>query len=169
MTALLQGTGVVAGSEGRTLLDGPLGAVLLAGREHTGGTVAFVVHPLAPRALGSPVHTHRHEDEWSFVLEGEVGVELDGRASLARPGDLVLKPRGVPHAFWNAGDVPARLLEVVTPAGFERYFERLAELLAVDGPPDLEALAAVAAEHGLVVDPASGPRLAAQHGLRLGD
>ncbi len=168
MTALLQGAGVVAGDEGRTLLEGPLGAVLLAGGDRTGGTVAFVVHPLGPRALGSPVHTHRHEDEWSFVLQGEVGVELASQASVARPGDLVLKPRGVPHAFWNAGDAPARLLEVVTPAGFERYFERLAEVLAVAGPPDREARAAVAEDHGLVVDPASVPRLAAQHGLRLG-
>lgn len=168
MTTAAQATaGVVPDGAGRTLLDGPLGAVLLAGGEQTAGAVAFVVHPLAPRALGSPVHTHRHEDEWSFVLEGEVGVELDGRVSVARSGDLVLKPRGVPHAFWNAGDVPARLLEVVTPAGFERYFERLGELLAVDGPPDLDALAAVAADHGLVVDPASVPRLAQQHGLRL--
>ena len=168
MTTTAQTTaGVVPDGTGPTLLDGPLGAVLLAGGEQTADTVAFVVHRLAPRALGSPVHTHRHEDEWSFVLDGEIGVELDGRVSVARPGDLVLKPRGVPHAFWNAGDVPARMLEVVTPAGFERYFERLGELLAVDGPPALEALAAVAADHGLVVDPASVPRLAQQHGLRL--
>ena len=160
--------GVVHDGDGRTLFDGPLGAVLLAGGEQTGGAVAFVVHPLAPRALGSPVHTHVHEDEWSFVLEGEIGVQLGDDESVARPGDLVLKPRGVPHAFWNAGDTPARMLEVVTPAGFERYFERLGELLAVDGPPDLEALGGVAAEFGLVVDPASVPRLVQAHGLRVG-
>ena len=160
--------GVVVAGSGRTYFDGPLGAVLLAGPAETGGVVSFLEHPLAPRALGSPVHTHRHEDEWSFVLEGEVGVQLGDDVHVARPGDLVLKPRGVPHAFWNAGDVPARLLEVVTPSGFERYFERLGELLAVDGPPDLEALAAVAAEHGLEVDPESVPRLAAAHGLDLG-
>jgi quercetin dioxygenase-like cupin family protein len=160
--------GHVPDGTGRTLLDGPLGAVLLAGAESTGGSVAFVLHPLAPRALGSPVHTHRHEDEWSFVLEGEVGVQLGDEVRTARAGDLVLKPRGVPHAFWNAGDARARLLEVITPGGFERYFERLGEILAVDGPPDLQALAAVAAEHGLEVDPASVPRLAAEHGLRLG-
>jgi uncharacterized RmlC-like cupin family protein len=114
------------------------------------------------------VHTHTHEDEWSYVLEGEIGVELGGTTSVARPGDLVLKPRGVPHAFWNAGDAPARILEVVTPAGFERYFERLGELFAVPGPPDLEALQAVAADHGLDVDPASVARLAQAHGLRIG-
>jgi mannose-6-phosphate isomerase-like protein (cupin superfamily) len=167
MTTHVAAAGVVAGGEGRTLLDGPLGAVLLAGAEQTAGSIAFVIHPLAPRALGSPVHTHAHEDEWSYVLEGEVGVELDGRTSVARPGDLVLKPRRVPHAFWNAGDAPARILEIVTPAGFERYFERLGELLAVPGPPDLEALQAVAAGFGLDVDPASVARLAQAHGLRM--
>jgi hypothetical protein len=73
---------VPAGS-GRTLLDGPLGAVLLAGGNETAGAVAFVVHPLAARALGSPVHTHAREDEWTFVLEGEVGVEIGDQTLLA--------------------------------------------------------------------------------------
>ena len=159
---------VVAAEEGQVLLDGPLGAVLLAGAGQTAGAAAFVVHPLAPRALGSPLHTHRYEDEWSFVLQGEVGVQLGDDTRVARPGDLVLKPRGVPHAFWNAGDTPARLLEVITPGGFEDYFARLGEILATDGPPDLERLAANAAEFGLEVDPASVPRLAQAHGLRLG-
>lgn len=161
--------GVVRADDGRTLLEGPLGAVLLAGGDATGGAVSFVVHPLAPRALGSPVHTHRDEDEWSFVLAGEVGVELAGQVHVAHPGDLVLKPRGVPHAFWNAGDEPARLLEVITPSGFERYFARIGELLGGDGPPDLGALGQLAEQHGLDLDLASVPRLAQAHGLRLGD
>lgn len=159
--------GVVAEGTGRTLFEGPIGAVLLAGADQTGGGVTFVVHPLAPRALGSPVHTHRHEDEWSFVLEGEVGVQLGDEVHVARPGDLVLKPRGVPHAFWNPGDVPARLLEVITPSGFERYFERLGPLLSPGGPPDLEALGALADEHGLELDLSSVPRLAQEHGLQV--
>lgn len=159
--------GVIAAGTGRSLVEGPVGAVLLAGAEQTGGSLTVVVHPLAPRALGSPVHTHRHEDEWSYVLEGEVGVQLGDDVHLARPGDLVLKPRGVPHAFWNPTDAPARLLEVITPAGLERYFERIGELLSVPGPPDLDALSALAAEHGLDLDLASVPRLAQAHGLRV--
>ncbi len=160
---------VVRHGEGRVLLQGPLGATLLAGATETGGGVAFVVHPLAPRALGSPVHTHRDEDEWSFVLEGTVGVQLGDRAFEAGPGDLVLKPRGVPHAFWNPADTPARLLEVITPGGFETYFARIGELLTAGGPPpDLDALGALASEYGLDVDLESVPRLAQAHGLRLG-
>lgn len=160
--------GVVRDGNGRSLLAGPLGAILLAGAERTGGPVSFVVHPLAPRSLGSPLHTHRHEDEWSFVLEGEVGFQLGDETHLAQPGDLVLKPRGIAHAFWNGTDEPARLLEVITPAGFESYFTRIGEVLDAGGPPDLDLLAAVAADHGLEIDPASVPRLAQAHGLGTG-
>src|SRR3954470_12829623 len=114
-------SGVVPASDAVPLLEGPFAALLLAGGGDTAGGPALVVHDLAPRALGSPVHTHVHEDEWSFVLSGEIGVEIGGGASVAHAGDLVLKPRAVPHAFWNAGDAPARLLEEITPAGFENY------------------------------------------------
>jgi quercetin dioxygenase-like cupin family protein len=169
MTAYGPDAVVVEEGAGRALLDGPLSAVLLAGQERTGGTAAFVLHGLAPRALGSPVHTHSREDEWSFVLEGQIGVQVGDQVQTAGPGALVLKPRGVPHAFWNAGDAPARLLEVITPGGFERYFEQLGEVLgASSGPPDLQRLTAVAAEHGLELDLASVPLLAQSHGLRLG-
>jgi quercetin dioxygenase-like cupin family protein len=159
--------GVLPAGSGRVLLDGPLGATLLAGREQTGGRVALVEHPLAPRTLGSPVHTHRHEDEWTYVVAGHVGIEVAGTASLAGPGDVLLKPRGVPHAFWNPTDEPALLLEIITPGGFEDYFGELGALLSVNGPPDLEALGAVAARYGLDIDVSSVPRLAQQHGLEL--
>ena len=159
--------GVVRADEAQVLFDGPLGAFLLAGGDATAGTVSFVVHPLRPRALGSPVHTHRREDEWSYVLEGEVGVELAGEVVIARPGDLVLKPRDVPHAFWNAGDAPARLLEVITPSGFEHFFAGLGRLAPDGEPSDLDAFARLCAEHELEMDLGSVERLAAEHGLRL--
>ncbi len=160
--------GVVRDGEGRALLEGPVGAILLAGVDETGGAASFVVHPLQPRALGALVHTHAREDEWSFVLEGEVGVELGDQTFVARAGDLVLKPRGVPHAFWNPTDRPARVLETITPGGFEGYFERLAEILRPGVDPDMAALGALAADYGLDVDPASVGRLAQAHGLRVG-
>jgi len=159
-------SGIVHADDAVPLLEGPLGALLLAGHGDTGGP-AFVVHDLAPRALGSPVHTHTREDEWSFVLTGRVGVQVADSSSVADPGDLVLKPRGVPHAFWNAGDDPARLLEVITPGGFEDYFSALAEVLAADGPPDLTRLVEVARRFGLDIDPGSIPRLVETHGLTL--
>ena len=160
--------GVVRAGEHSVLFDGPLGALLLAGGDATGGAVSFVVHPLAPRALGAPVHTHRREDEWSFVLEGEVGVELAGEVLVARPGDLVLKPRDVPHAFWNAGDAPARFLEVITPSGFEHFFAGVGRLAPDGEPDDLDAFARLCAEHGLEMDVDSVERLVQAHGLTAG-
>src|SRR5689334_12169293 len=70
------GTARVPAGAGRVLMDGPLGAVLLAGAEDTGGRASFVVHPMAPRTLGSPVHIHTHEDEWTYVLDGTVGIQV---------------------------------------------------------------------------------------------
>jgi len=71
----------------------------------------------------------------------------------------------VPHAFWNPTDQPARLLEIISPAGFEHYFAQLAEILSAAGPPNPEALAALADRYGLDLDASSIPRLAEAHGL----
>jgi len=157
-------------SDRTTLLEGPLGAVLVLPSGATAGQVAVVEHPLAPRALGALVHTHRNEDEYSLVLEGTIGVEIGGETLSAGPGAVVVKPRGIPHAFWNATDEPARILELIVPGGFEAYFAGLAKVLSRPGPPDLEALAAVAARYELELDPDPGsiPRLAEAHGLDLG-
>ena len=81
-----------------------------------------------------------------------MGVQIGDEVEEAGPGELVAKPRGIPHAFWNAGDEPARLLELISPAGFERYFEELAPHLAGGGPPDVEALAAIQDQYGLTMD-----------------
>jgi quercetin dioxygenase-like cupin family protein len=157
---------VVWPADRTTLLQGPLGAVLMLGAEKTGGRLSVVEHPLAPRALGSPVHTHRNEDEYSVVLEGVVGAEVGGQVIEAGPGVVLVKPRGVPHAFWNPADEPARLLEIISPAGFEQYFADLAEILATPGAPDLRRLA-VADHYGLDIDLSSIPRLAAAFGLQV--
>jgi uncharacterized cupin superfamily protein len=125
-----------------------------------------VEHPLEPRALGSPLHKHANEDEYSFMLEGRVGIQLGDDVVYGEPGDLIFKPRGQWHAFWNAGDEPARFLELISPGGFETYFADLGEVFA-GGPPDPEKLGAVAAKYELEVDPDSIPRLAEEHGLQL--
>jgi quercetin dioxygenase-like cupin family protein len=145
------------------LMEGPLGAILLVAEDR----FSVVDHSIAPRTLGAPVHTHRNEDEYAFVQEGTVGVEIDGETFEASAGSVVVKPRGIQHAFWNATDEPARLLELIVPGGFERYFTELGEILGRPGPPDVAALGELAAQYDLEVDPASIPRLAADHGLVL--
>ncbi len=56
----------------------------------------------------------------------------------ASPGSFILKPRGVPHTFWNTGRTSGRLIEIISPAGIENYFQELAALLKVSIPPDME-------------------------------
>ncbi len=158
---------VITPGDRETLLHGPLGAVLMLGGDRTAGRLSLVEHPLEPRALGSPVHTHRHEDEYSVVLAGLVGAQIGEQTVEAGPGTVLVKPRGVPHAFWNPADRPARLLEIISPAGFEGYFADLGELFAGQGPPDPGRRAKLAGRYGLDLDLASVPRLAAAHGLRV--
>ena len=155
-------------SDRRVLLEGPLGALLVLPSDAADGQAALVEHTLAPRALGAPVHTHRREDEYALVLEGAIGAEIGGETLLAQPGSVLVKPRGIPHAFWNPTDEAARLLELIVPGGFETYFDELAAVFAAPGPPDLAALAAVASRYELDLDSASIPRLAAEHGLDVG-
>ncbi len=133
----------------------------------TGGRFSLVEHPLAPRSLGAPVHTHRNEDEFSYILEGRIGIQVGDDVLEATPGDLVFKPRGTPHAFWNATDEPARLLEIISPGGLEDYFRQLAPLLAAPDP-DLPAVGALAARFALDLDPSSIPVLAQRYGLKVG-
>ena len=158
---------LLAHGEGETVNLYALGVRFMIDGAATGGRFSLVEHPMPPRSLGSPVHTHRHEDEYSYVLEGRVGVQIGDDVLVAGPGDLVFKPRGIPHAFWNAGDEPARLLEIISRAGFENYFREMAPLL---GSPqrDEAAVAAVAARYGLDMDFSTIPLLAERHGLRLG-
>ena len=152
---------------GESVALGGLGVVFKLSGEDTGGAFAVVEHPLQPGALAGPPHTHAHEDEVSFVLEGEVGVQIGDEVFRAGPGAYVVKPRGVPHAFWNAGPTPARILEIISPAGFERYFREVAEVLAPSGPPDLTRLGEIAARYGLTLHMERLGEVMQTHNVRL--
>lgn len=138
---------------------------MIKGADSSGG-FSMVEHPLGPRALAGPLHRHSREDEYSFVLDGQIGAMLGDEVVHAGPGDLIFKPRNEWHTFWNAGDTDARILEIISPAGFERYFQELIALFAA-GLPDPAVLAEVAARYGLEVDLASIQTLSAEHGLGL--
>jgi quercetin dioxygenase-like cupin family protein len=158
---------VLSPDEVETVWLRKLGIRFMIGEEETQGNFALVEYLIGARALAAPMHTHEHEEEYTCVLEGEVGVQIGEEVLVAQPGDLVFKPRGVPHAFWNASDEPARALEIISPAGFERYFAELAPLLppANQGPLDEAAVGAVREKYGLEMDMGSIPLLAERHGL----
>jgi quercetin dioxygenase-like cupin family protein len=157
---------VLGPREGEYRQIGPFGVRWLIDAD-TGGGFSLVEHPIAARALAAPMHVHQHEDEYSYVLEGEVGVQVGDEVVVAKPGDLVFKPRGIWHAFWNAGDAPARVLEIISPASFERFFAELAPIVKEAGSLQ-EAGSKVAelqARYGVEMDFASAERLSVEHGL----
>jgi mannose-6-phosphate isomerase-like protein (cupin superfamily) len=162
------GTIVLGPDEGRSADFGGFGARFLIDGATSGGGFALVEHPLAPRTLAAPLHVHEREDEYSFVLEAEIGFQVGDEIRYARPGDLVFKPRGVWHAFWNRTDAPARLLEIISPAGFERYFEEIEPLLPPSrDEPDFAGLAAVMERYRLRMDFESIATISAREGLPL--
>lgn len=164
-----RGARVLGPRDGRTGLLGSMGVRFMLAGDETGGSFSLVEHPIPPRALAAPLHRHSREDEYSFVLEGRLGALLGDEVVYGQPGDLIFKPRSQWHTFWNAGDEPARILEMISPAGFERYFEQMVDLLEQSvGAPDPSELGAIAAQHGLEVDRESIPRLTEQYGLRWG-
>jgi len=134
----------------------------------SGGGFSLVEHPMSARALGAPLHRHSREDEYSYVLTGRVGALLGDDVLVSGPGDLIFKPRNQWHTFWNAGDEPARILEIISPAGFEKYFAELVELGGSRNAPP-EALRALGQRYGLEVDPQSIPKLLERFVLRLGE
>ena len=131
--------GAVTAVRDRFLIDGHV----------SGAGFSLVEHLMPPRALAAPLHRHSREDEYSFVLEGQVGALFDGEEVVGRVGDLIFKPRGEWHTFWNAGDVPARILEIISPGGFERAFR---EMHALGEALDPTTMAAIAGRYGVDVD-----------------
>jgi quercetin dioxygenase-like cupin family protein len=138
----------------RFMIDGP----------ETAGRLSVVEHTLAPHVLAGPLHYHSREDEYSYVLEGRLGALLGDQEVIAEAGDLVFKPRGQWHTFWNPGDTQTRILELITPAGLEDLFREL-------GAPGVEmdpaSLPALAARYGCQVDFQGTGAILERHGLRF--
>jgi mannose-6-phosphate isomerase-like protein (cupin superfamily) len=157
---------IVGPTQGKAGDLGGIGVRFMLWTHEAGGHVSVVEHPMAPRALAAPLHRHTREDEYSYVLEGRMGAMLGDDIVEAGPGDLVFKPRGQWHTFWNAGDEPARILELIAPAGFEEFFRTLTRATA---EPDETELARLGARYGLELDFGSVPMLLERFGLRYDD
>jgi mannose-6-phosphate isomerase-like protein (cupin superfamily) len=147
---------------------GSMGVRFMLAGEETGGGFALVEHPIPPRALAAPLHRHTNEDEYSFVLEGRIGALLGEEIVYGEPGDLIFKPRNQWHTFWNDGDEPARLIEVISPAGFEHFFDELVDLPRDSvGLPAPDALDELGERYGLEFDMEGTERIRAEFDLRL--
>jgi mannose-6-phosphate isomerase-like protein (cupin superfamily) len=151
---------VVKPSDGHSVWLGGMGVVFKVSGAETRGAFAVVEHPIEPGRLVRP-HVHLHEDEYSYVLEGTIGARIGDQEVVAGPGTYVIKPRGLMHTFWNAGPGPARLLEVISPAGFEKYFVELAEARDPSRRQEL------ATKYGVTYSDAWVPELTSKYNLKL--
>lgn len=138
---------VVRPGEGKVANLGSIGVNFKLWGHDTGGSVSVVEHPFPVGALVPP-HLHTREDEYSIVTEGEIGFRSGDREVVLEPGGYITKPRGEMHTMWNAGSVPARMIEIISPAGFENFFRELSELLAA-GPPEPGQIPTLAETYGL--------------------
>jgi mannose-6-phosphate isomerase-like protein (cupin superfamily) len=159
---------VVGPRDGKSGFLGSIGVRFMIDGEEAGDRFSLVEHPMPPRALAAPLHRHNREDEYSYVLEGRMGALLGEEVLEAGPGDLVFKPRDQWHTFWNAGEEPARILEIISPAGFERFFDELVELGGV-AQADPEEMAALCGRYELDIQPETVPGLLERFDLRMGE
>lgn len=160
MQAQAQAPRAVLPGQGDSFDFGGLGVEWKIDGRDTGDRFSIVHHPIAPRALAAPLHFHHNEDEYSYVLEGTLGALLGDEVVTAGPGTWVYKPRGQWHTFWNAGDTPCHIIEVISPAGFEDYFREVSEVWG-----DVEAFARISEKYQLDVDFESVPELCDRFGL----
>src|SRR5919204_1173250 len=159
---------VLGPADGTAGFLGSIGVRFMLDGARSGGGVALIEPPMSPRALAAPLHRHTREDEYSYVLEGRMGALLGDEVVEAGPGDLVFKPRNQRHTFWNAGDEPCRILEIISPAGFEHFFRELSDMGgAINADPD--ELTALGARYGHYFKLESVPELVERFGLRIGE
>jgi mannose-6-phosphate isomerase-like protein (cupin superfamily) len=143
------------GEEEQLWFFGGLTTIKADGAE-TGGRVMVTEH-LAPRGSGSPLHVHHNEDEWFYVIEGELTIWVAGKTVVAGPAAFAYGPRDIPHTFVVSSE-RARFLLVTEPAGLEGFIRALAVPAAAPeippappAPPDMEPVLKAAADHGLEI------------------
>jgi mannose-6-phosphate isomerase-like protein (cupin superfamily) len=159
---------IVGPNDGKAGSLGSIGVRFMIDTEETfKGGFSLVEHPMPPRALAAPLHRHTREDEYSYVLEGRMGALLGDDVVYAEAGDLVHKPRNQWHTFWNAGDEPCRILEIIAPGGFENFFDELVGVVGA-GEPDPETMQDLFNRYGIEHDLASIPVLCERFGVRFG-
>ncbi len=157
-----EGPRILGPADGKAVDFGSFGVRFMVWAEESGGGFSLVEHPIPPRTLVAPLHRHANEDEYSYVIEGRMGAKLGDDVVYAEKGHLVFKPRDQWHTFWNAGDEECRILEIISPGGFEHLFDEMSrspESMTGEPASDLDV------RYGLEVDYDSVARLCEEHGL----
>ena len=124
---------------------------LIDGTAHAGMGVFELTVPAGSNV--PPPHSHTHNEECVYVLEGTLRYSVDNHTRDLRPGDWMRTPRGSVHGFSNPHHESARALIVLTPDIGAQYFRDVANVVSAGGPPDRTKLLAVMARYGLVPAP----------------
>jgi mannose-6-phosphate isomerase-like protein (cupin superfamily) len=164
------GPRIIGPCDGKVVDLGSVGVRFMVWGAETGGSFSLVEHPIPPRTLAAPLHRHDREDEYSYVLEGRMGALLGGEVVYAEAGDLVFKPRQQWHTFWNAGDEPCRILEIISPPGFEQFFNELGEAIAstdAAGPGDVLPHSDLPTRYAIEFQPERTAEICETYGLRF--
>jgi quercetin dioxygenase-like cupin family protein len=156
---------LVEPSDGAVVLEGTVGVIVKIPGTATDRVISIVEHPVAARTIVPP-HVHRDHDEWSYILDGRIGARVGDDEFIAEAGSYILKPRQVPHVFWNPDDRPARILEIITPSGLEEMFAKFGELGA-RGELTPETMGQTAAEYGSTISMDWLPDLMGRYGLSM--
>ena len=155
---------IVGPKDGKSGFLGSIGVRFMIDGVDADDRLSLVEHPMSPRALAAPLHRHTREDEYSYIVKGRMGALLGDEVVYAEAGDLVFKPRNQWHTFWNAGDEPAYILEIISPAGFENFFKELVDMGGVANA-DPDELVELAAQYGHEFQLDSVPGLVERFGL----
>jgi mannose-6-phosphate isomerase-like protein (cupin superfamily) len=155
---------IVGPRDGKSGFLGSIGVRFMIDGVDADDRFSLVEHPMSPRALAAPLHRHTREDEYSYVVKGRMGALLGDDVVYAEAGDLVYKPRNQWHTFWNAGDEPAYILEIISPSGFEDFFKELSDMGGVANA-DPETLAELNERYGLEMQPDTIPGLVEHFGV----
>ena len=156
--------------DGTRVAMGGLVVGLTVESDRTGGALAITEQGLDSGRL-IPPHRHEHEDEYLLVLEGTLGARIGDEELEAVRGSYLIAPRRLFHAFWNPTDEPVRFLGIVSPGGFERFFEEFGHAFTTDDPDVVAARRRdLGARYGLEYEPTWIPRLHDRYGIKpLGD
>jgi mannose-6-phosphate isomerase-like protein (cupin superfamily) len=164
------GPRIIGPRDGKFVDLGSVGVRFMVWGAETGGSFSLVEHPIPPRTLAAPLHRHDREDEYSYVLEGRMGALLGGEVVYAGPGDLVFKPRQQWHTFWNAGDEPCRILEIISPSGFEHFFNEMGDTIAATnakGPGDVLPNSDLPERYAIEFQPERTAEICKAYGVRF--
>lgn len=154
---------VLAAGEGETSSFGGCTNRFLVDGADTDGRVALVEFTVRPGTLAGPLHRHSVSDVWTWVLSGSIAATVGGEEVVVRAGELLRKPKGEWSTFWNPGEEPAVMLELLSPAGLEELFKQF-----TGTPPEPQELVRMAAKYDCDIDLEGTMALAQRHGVAFG-